>query len=388
MPTAHLQTPGLYREEVFPTPPPGLLTGVPAFLGFANQGPINQPQRLTLWPQFEEIFGMPLEDGYLAAAVRGFFANGGALCYVVRLQEEAISDALGSGNDSKGGLGVLSDLDTIDLVCAPDLMRGRPELDPLVRMQQAILRHCDQLGDRFAILDPRPWLGLDPKQAIDELLVQRQALKSPNGALYFPWLRAENGPAAARGLIPPCGHIAGVYAHTDQQVGVHKAPANVVLEAVLDLQVNLNARQQAELSPEGVNCIRSFPGRGLRVWGARTLSHDPNWTYVNVRRLFLTLGRWMELALTELVFEPNDLRLWVRIEREIHAYLADLLQQGALKGLTAQDAFYVKCDAETNPLAVREAGQVVTEIGIAPTIPSEFIIVRIILGTSGVTVTT
>lgn len=386
MPTVPLQTPGLYREEILPTPPLELRTGVPVFLGFAHQGPINHPQLLTLWPQFEAIYGPSLAEGYLAPAVYGFFANGGRWCYVVRLAGESTAAALGSGEDRRGGLGVLGALEKIDLVCVPDLMRGAPALEPLVRMQQAILRHCDQLGDRFALLDARPWTSLDPDQAVTELLKQRQALESPNGALYFPWVKAEQGPSAGK-WVPPCGHIAGVYARTDQAAGVNKAPANVALEAVLDLQVNLTPHQQDRLNPEGVNCLRAFPGRGLRVWGARTLSRDPQWTYVNVRRLFLTLGRWLELTLTDLVFEPNDLRLWVRIERDISAYLADLLQQGALKGLAPTDAFFVKCDAETNPLAVREAGQVVTEIGIAPAVPNEFIVARLILGSSGVTVT-
>jgi len=178
-----------------------------------------------------------------------------------------------------------------------------------------------------------------------------------------------------------------VYARSDQRIGVHKAPANEVLEGVLDLEAGVTDADQGRLNPVGVNCLRAFPGRGIRIWGARTLSNDSAWTYVNVRRLFLTAGRWIERNMTGVVFEPHDQRLWARIVRELTAYFNDLFQRGALKGQTVQEAFYVKCNAETNPPEVRDAGMVVTEIGLAPTVPGEFVVVRIIHGASGVTIT-
>jgi phage tail sheath protein FI len=187
-------------------------------------------------------------------------------------------------------------------------------------------------------------------------------------------------------MVPPSGHVAGIYARSDQQRGIHKAPANEVLEGVLDLEVNLTDEQQGELNPEGVNCLRAFPGRGIRVWGARTLSGEP-WVYVNVRRLFLTAARWIERNLAQKVFEPNDSRLWEQIKRELTAYFSALLRQGGLRGNTAQDAFYVKCDEETNPPEVRDVGMVVTDIGLAAARPNEFIVVRITHNTSGVTMT-
>ncbi|NEP00805.1 MAG: phage tail sheath family protein [Symploca sp. SIO2E9] len=381
MVTSQQLTPGIYREEVFPTPAPGLLTGVPVFLGFAETGAINSPQSLTLWSQFTETFGQPLADGYLAYAVRGFFENGGSLCFVVRLEETvSLTQALGTPGDDRGGLGAIASLNEIDLVCAPDLMRGNPNQDEVLRMQNLILEHCELQGDRFAILDSLPPVGIQVNQSIERAKQQRWKLQGKGGALYYPWIKAENSPD----WMPPCGHIAGVYARSDQQFGVQKAPANETIEGVLDLKFNLTNREQDILNPLGVNCLRAFPGRGIRVWGARTLSDEPNWIYVNVKRLFLTVGRWLELNLANLAFEPNDLRLWVRIERELTAYFEDLLRQGALKGPTELSAFYIKCDAETNSPEVREAGMVVTEIGLAPTIPSELITVRIILGASGV----
>ena len=386
------RTPGIDRAEVLAPAPPELITGVPAFLGFARQGPIHQPQRITLWSQFLEIFGEPLEAKYLASAVRGFFENDGEICFVVRLDETLPLDlALGQGDDQTGALGTLEDLTPLDLVCAPDLVSDRPSLAALISRQRAILRHCEQQGDRFAILDAPlypapPWTGLvDVEQSLAQLLTQRTALESKQGALYYPWVKVDQGPSPTLGFVPPCGHIAGVYARSDRQFGIHKAPANEALKGVLKLQVDLQNRQQDRLNPAGINCLRSFPGRGLRIWGARTLSHEAHWQYVNIRRLFLTIGRWLEQQLQAVMFEPNDLRLWVRIERELTAYFEDLLQQGALRGLTPQTAFYVKCDAETNLPNAREAGQVVTDIGIAPVVPSEFIQVRLILGTSGIT---
>jgi phage tail sheath protein FI len=172
--------------------------------------------------------------------------------------------------------------------------------------------------------------------------------------------------------------VGGIFARTDARVGVFKAPANEEVFGVLDLDANVDDGVQGQLNPEGVNCLRAFPRRGIRVWGARTLSRDLNWRYVNVRRLFLTLRRWIDLNMTWANFEPNEPRLWVRIQRELTTYLNRLLQDGALKGATPAEAFYVKCDSETNPPELREVGQVVTEIGLAPQSPAEFIVVRII----------
>lgn len=367
------QTPGVYRKDVFLPPLAELRTGAPAFLGFAETGEVNVPCELALWPRFEETFGSPLPEGYLAQAVRGFFENGGEVCYVVRLD-----DTLPTRDGLNLGLETLIPLDDIDLLCIPDVMLYPAEAASL---QQVVLEHCDGAGDRFAILDSLP------DATLDAALVQRGRLSGTNGALYYPWVRVLDERGETGDFIPPCGHVAGVYARSDRRVGVHKAPANEVLEGVLDLQVNLSDAQQGFLNPEGVNCLRAFPGRGIRVWGARTLSGDPNWTYVNVRRLFITAGRWIERNLTGMVFEPNDLKLWTRITRELTAYFTDLFRRGALKGGTPQEAFYVKCDAETNPAEVQDAGMVVTEIGLAPAVPGEFIVVRIIHGDSGVTIT-
>ena len=380
-------TPGVYKEELFPEPTATLQTGVPAFLGYthevgADRQLINAPQRLTRWPQFESQFGAPRADGYLGAAVRGFFENGGRQCYVVPLDDTRPAETA-----LQAGLAALAPLHTLDLVCAPDIMRPRqpgslpPDPGAVRTLQTAVLHHCDHTGDRLAILDTLPGGG------VETVLEQRRGLRGYNGALYFPWLGTgvSDEPDNLR-FVPPCGHVAGVYARSDERVGVHKAPANEVLEGVLDLEINVSNAQQGRLNPEGVNALRAFAGRGIRVWGARTINPEAAWIYVSVRRLFLTTGRWIERNLANAVFEPNDPNLWARLTRELAAYFNRLLQRGALKGAAPQDAFYVKCDAETNPPEVRDAGQVITEIGLAPAVPGEFVVIRIIHGTSGVTI--
>jgi Bacteriophage tail sheath protein len=374
--------PGVHVEEDFGLPQSEpFLTGVPAFLGRISR-PVEKvrqehrpvPRMLSLWSHFDRHIGKVTEDCYLGYAVRGFFENGGRRCYVVDLKDDTAAGL-------EAGLDAISGLNTIDLVCAPDLVRKhhKEKEKEVYGLQQMVVNHCESMGNRFAILDSLP------EDDSDKVWNQWSEIDGKNGALYYPWVKVQgfHGEVIA---TPPCGHVAGVYARTDQDYGVHKAPANAVLEGVVSLELILTDREQADLNPKRVNCLRVFPGRGIRVWGARTLSGQQDWTYVNVRRLFLTVVRWIEWNMWEVAFEPNDAKLWARIERELCTYLGDLYRQGALKGDTPQEAFYVKCNAETNPPEDRDSGQVVTEIGLATTIPFEFIVVRLIHGASGVSV--
>ena len=379
------RSPGLYKEHIFPQQSVELDTGVPVFLGLCNcknvreeKIPVNQPQQLG-WSQFEQFFGKPLSNSYLAYAVRGFFQNGGDKCYVVRLKNRT-RQAL------EEGLTALKRLNTIDLVCAPDIMGLPPlETDPkeVEFMQSALLEHCSNLGDRFAILDSL--LNANP----EEVQKQKQKLTEnlDRGALYYPWVRIADGPEQSNNFIPPCGHVAGAYARSDKSIGVHKAPANEILEGVIDLEVSLTNEEQGQLNSENINCLRVFPGRGIRVWGARTLSSDRQWLYINVRRLFLNIERSLELKMAYTVLEPNNSRLWGNIRRDLTAYFNQLFEKGALKGNSSSEAFYIKCDEETNPPPeIRDAGIVVAEIGLAATIPGEFVVVRILQDSSGITI--
>ena len=377
------QTPGVYREDIFLQQEAKLPTGVVGFVGFADAGtqgpvPFNSPVALHRKEEFAISFGRRPES-YLAESVTGFFENGGVRCYVVRADAEA---AGGRALALQRAIDALAPVNDLDLLVVPDAMSLRlvdQELDvpSVVLVQQHALTHCATLGNRLAILDALP-SELRRPNSTEAVLQQLEKLiagqaEPLNGALYFPWLRTVDGR-----YVPPSGHVGGIDARTDAKVGVFKAPANEEVFGVLDLDVKIDDAVQSNLNPVGVNCLRAFPRRGIRVWGARTVSRDANWRYVNVRRLFLTLKRWVDINMAWATFEPNEPRLWVRIQRELSTYLRKLLRDGALKGIAPEEAFYVKCDSETNPPEIREVGQVVTEIGLAPQTPSEFIVIRIV----------
>ena len=280
---------------------------------------------------------------------------------------------------ARSGLSGLEVADEVTMVCAPDVMAayqaGKIDLDGVKAIQQALLDHCAAMKDRFAILDCLP--GMNPQQ-IKEWRMSTAGYDSKYGALYYPWIKVAN--PLANGdtlLIPPCGHLAGVYARSDTERGVHKAPANEVVRGAIGLEAQISKGEQDILNPVGINCLRAFPGRGLRVWGARTLSSDASWRYINVRRLFNFIEESIEQGTQWVVFEPNDRDLWERVKRDISAFLTRVWMDGALFGGTPDEAFYVKCDDELNPPEVRDAGQLIIEIGLAPVKPAEFVIFRI-----------
>jgi hypothetical protein len=265
--------------------------------------------------------------------------------------------------------------DDVTMVACPDLMSaylsGALNDDGVKAVQLAMINHCERLGDRMAILDPIPELNPQAAQKWRE----KTNYDSKFAALYYPWIKVM-GPEGKPIAIPPCGHIAGVYARNDNTRGVHKAPANEIVMGALDAAMEITKGEQDVLNPLGVNCIRSFTGRGLRVWGARTLSSDPAWRYVSVRRLFNYIEKSIERGTQWVVFEPNDPNLWARVRRDVSAFLTGVWREGMLFGLTPAEAFYVKCDAELNPSDVRDRGQLIIEVGLAPVKPAEFVIFR------------
>jgi phage tail sheath protein FI len=178
-------------------------------------------------------------------------------------------------------------------------------------------------------------------------------------------------------LIPPSGHIAGVWARTDESRGVWKAPANDTMRGVLDIERTVTQNEQSLLNPLGINCIRPFGTRGIRIWGARTLSSDTDWRYINVRRLFNMIESTILEGTQYVVFEPNDVGTWEGVKRTLTSFLRGLWSAGALFGSSADQAFYVKCDAETNPPESIDQGKLVVEVGIAPVKPAEFVVFRI-----------
>ena len=345
--------------------------------------PEKEAQLITSWTAFKNTFG-DFQDGnkVLAHAVYGFFNNGGTRCWVTRINPspapsaetgdgakkgKAAAAATGSGIDAAGvdiALAGFAAIDEIALVAIPG--------ETAQAVQDKVVTHCENLKDRFAILDGQHTTTLTRQAIVGSLGNNDYA------ALYFPWISVYDPASNANLIVPPSGHLAGIYARVDGERGVHKAPANEVIRGALDVEKALSKADQDGLNPTGVNILRVFDGN-ITVWGARTLGGDVNmeWKYINVRRLFLFLRKSIEKGTQWVVFEPNDMALWAKITRNITAFLTNVWRSGALFGSTPQEAFYVKCDAETNPADVRDLGQVVTEIGVAVVKPAEFVVFRI-----------
>ncbi|MGD9525783.1 phage tail sheath family protein [Pseudonocardia sp.] len=312
------------------------------------------------WEAFKVAFG-DLQDGnrILAHAVYGFFNNGGGRCWVTRV-------AGGTDKQYVDALAGFATIDEIALVVVPGVTSDA--------VQTAVLDHCESpyLQDRFAILDGRRTTTLT------KAAIQGRVRDSAYGAVYYPWLDigerdAEDNPVH----VPPSGHVAGVYARVDTERGVHKAPANEVIRGALGVETAVGKQGQAGLNQDCVNVIRQFGGN-VTVWGARTMAgKDSEWRYISSRRLFNYLRESIDEGTRWVVFEPNAEQLWSKIRRNVGAFLTTVWASGALLGDTPEQAFYVRCDETTNPAAVRDLGQVVTEIGVALVKPAEFVVFRI-----------
>jgi phage tail sheath protein FI len=504
-------TPGVYVEEVSSGNKPieGVGTAVAAFVGLVPGGPINTPLRISNWSQFVKHFtdtvhpenGPFMEGAYLAHSVYGFFENGGTLCWVVRVGNEANAPAaqvglppaadrnaeairatalegatapikidvseepsaasegkdvpdptykivITSGSDeeeytgltlkkgrtniatkvnaasklvklvevgqslpdskladgsytlsspaiSQGsihpahfegdvakrtGMGGLAPQDEVTIVVMPDIMTLNGDGKQMRDLQGKMISHCENAGDRMAILDAPA--ELSPQEVLDWRL-STAGYDSKMAALYWPWIEIMDPLTKRPLMVPPSGHVAGVWCRVDEARGVHKAPANEVVRGALGLDFQITHAEQGALNQAGINCIRTFKGRGIRIWGARTLSSDPEWRYINVRRLFNFVSESIMEGTQWSVFEPNDEHLWMSLRISVSNFLTNVWRTGALFGSTPAEAFYVKCDAETNPPDVIEAGQVVCEVGISPVKPAEFVIFRLSQWTGG-----
>jgi phage tail sheath protein FI len=329
----------------------------------------------------EEISGATAMDPVPQARTQ---LEGGAMAAPTRVTPD---DYVGNSSDRTGFAG-LEAIDPITMLAVPDLMsayqHGVIDGEGMQAVQLAMIAHCELMGDRVAILDSPP--GLNAQQ-IREWRVDKARYDSKYATLYWPWIKVFDPLQGQAVFVPPGGHMAGIWARSDDTRGVHKAPANEVIRGAIDLELLITKGEHDQLNPHGINCIRAFPGRGIRVWGARTLSSDPAWRYVNVRRLFNYIEESILEGTQWVVFEPNDMALWERVKRTINAFLVRVWRDGALFGATPQEAFYVKCDSETNPSEVIDAGQLVVEIGIAPVKPAEFVIFRIAQFSGGTSLT-
>jgi len=281
---------------------------------------------------------------------------------------------------TRTGMGNVSALDEVTMLVMPDVAGLNGDGAQMRDLQGKMITHAELMGDRMAILDTPDGLIA---QDVLEWRMNTAGYDSKMAAVYWPWIEVMD-PLTGRPLrIPPSGHIAGVWARTDEERGVHKAPANEVIRGANGLAFQITHAEQGELNRNGINCIRSFPGRGIRIWGARTLSSDPEWRYINVRRLFNFIAESIMIGTQWSVFEPNDERLWGKLATNVGSFLGRVHRAGALSGASPTQAFYVKCDAETNPPEIVEAGQVVCEVGIAPVKPAEFVIFRLSQFTGG-----
>jgi hypothetical protein len=287
--------------------------------------------------------------------------------------EDFIGADLGPGN--RYGLAGVAELEEIDLIALPDLpwclerSGGFKSVKDVEIVQQAVVMQCEQSKDRFAILDIPP--GENPRGAMQ----WRRLFNTSFAAFYYPYVV----PSAAdrRRPVPPCGHVAGIYARCDRLQGVYRPPANEVIEGVVDLELFLQQQDIAMLNAEGVNCSQVFAQRGIRIWGARTASANPQLRYVNVRRTIAAITRALNIGLQWVVFENNDYDLWQMVSRDVNYFLDQLWRDGFLKGAQQDDAFLVKCDAEINPPKARDTGQVNVDIWLAPFRPAEYIGMRV-----------
>lgn len=269
-----------------------------------------------------------------------------------------------NGPSQRSGIQAFIEMNDVSIMAVPGITSEA--------IQSALITHCEMTGSRFAILDA-PFNAT----TIDQLLWHRDQYNTTYAAIYHPWLLAFDPLLKKNSYTPPSGAMAGIYARVDNTRGVWKAPANEVVRNVIGLSVNYNEADQGKLNPKGVNLIRSLPGMGIRVWGARTCSSDSNWKYVNVRRLFIYIEESIKANTSWAVFEPNDENLWSRVSGTIHVFLTTLWRDGALAGSSADEAFFVNVGRTTMTQDDISNGRLICVIGVAPVRPAEFIIFRI-----------
>ena len=335
----------------------------------------DKPTFISGWSDFVSKFGIYIEDSYLAPSVYSFFVNGGKRCYVVSVKDENKASIIGTNDELKGrtGLTSLEEIDEVSIVCIPGVTDGD--------IQLAMITHCEKMEDRFCIFDSIKGATLN------KVITQKNNLISDRGigAFYYPWIKTAIEKKDTVGniildnmLIPPSGAMAGIYARSDAERGVHKAPANEVLRRVTELERSITKAEQDILNPLNINCIRAFQGHGIRVWGARTIApKGSEWKYINVRRLFLFLEESIYRSTQWVVFEPNNEVLWARVRESINNFLFGIWRNGALMGRSPKEAFFVKCDRSTMTYSDIDAGKLIVVIGLAPIRPAEFVILKI-----------
>ena len=311
----------------------------------------------TIEPPFTTLGGsddVPVVSAEFTGGSNGSAANISAADFI----------GVDRGAGKRTGIQSFLDNDVVSIIAVPGVT------DPNVQL--TLVAHCENLGSRFAVLD----IPKDARKTQD-IIAHRDIFSSSYAALYHPWLQVFDPLDKKNIAIPPSGSVMGIYARSDNTRGVHKAPANEPVRACVGLDVAFNKGEQDILNPKGVNLIRAFPGQGIRVWGARTVSSDPSWKYINVRRLFIFIEETIKANTSWAVFEPNDEALWTRVQRTISVFLTGLWRGGSLAGSSADQAFFVNIGRNTMSQDDIDNGRLVCVIGVAPVKPAEFVIFRI-----------
>jgi hypothetical protein len=293
-------------------------------------------------------------------AARGFFANGGQRLYVVRLRPG--TDAASIATAYATAFAYLESVSDVSIVAAPGAS------DDGVA---ALIAHAEKMRYRFAIIDA------EPGQTIEGVRHMRASLDSRNAALYYPWIRVADPLSGSDLMVPPSGCVAGVYARVALERGVQTAQANQPLHLVTSLERDVPSADQNAMDAAGINVLRTLPSRGTVIWSARTISADPDWKYVNIRRLLIFLEASIDRGLQWVVFEPNSEPTWSRVRQAVQGFLTDQWRHGALLGTKAEQAFFVHCDRTTMTQDDIDSGRLVCLVGVAPVKPAEFVIFRI-----------
>jgi uncharacterized protein len=357
---AEYKVPGIHIEEVSFRPRfiEGASTATAGFAGPCSTGPVNALQLVTSLMEFERTFGNGSEIHYLWHSVRAFFEQGGKRLYVVRILNATAADY-------EAGLKAFEDVPDISIVASPGAS------DDALATMRLLIAHAERMRYRFAILD------CGAQQSIEDVRALRGKLDSRRAALYFPWVRIKDPVSGKEISLPPSGFVAGIYAQNDINRSVSKAPANIVVALATGFELTITKAQQEVLNPEGINCFRTFPGRGNLLWGARTISSDAEWKYVNISRYMAYLEQSIDRGTQWAVFEPNGETLWSNVRRVIEEFLFNEWKSGSLLGVKPEQAFFVKCDRTTMTQNDIDNGRMICRIGVAPVKPAEFVNIRI-----------
>jgi phage tail sheath protein FI len=363
--------PEILIEDISTNSPPieGVGTSTVAFIGGAMKGPVLEPTPITTWQQFEDTFGgldFSAKGFYLAHAVDLYFKNGGQMAYVVRATDDTTPS---NGIVYRIGLPCLEGRDDISIVAMPD---GTNVLD-----QRAMVDHCEKMKTCFAIIDS----AKDPREVGDshDVKLQKQKLVSNKGycAIYYPWLQAQDPKTKRVRIVPPCGAVAGAFARTDSEKGVHKAPTGEPVLGVLETEVAVDQADQNDLNRIGINVIRKFTGRGMLVWGARTTSSDSIWKYVNIRRTIIYFEQSIAKGTEWATFEPHDELTWNEVKQSTLEFLNKSWKDGMLLGSKPEEAYFVRCDRTTMTQADIANEKLIVEVGVSLTRPSEFVVFHV-----------